>query len=376
MSGVCWNGLKSRLKLSLNCTDIAIYKFKVNNSILMNNPIVLSFCIPTYNNINSLQRLVLDILTYNNSDIEIVVLDNGSTDDTLNVLQDIKDDRLHVYTNGENKGALFNMVNVLDKGKGEFLVYCTDHDYVDKQKIDVFKVFLQNNANLSSGYCEYNSKSNLLFEIYQTGYPALEKLAYITRHPTGYFFNNTYLKSVEIVKRFSDYEFVDLFPLEFVFAELCLKGDAAIYHDSLFMPERGTKVVKHKSATTNGNSQKAFFSPQTRLKLVVNFDVHICSLKITENEKERLRLNSFFRELNHATLGYKFIMNQEDICIHYFMERREIGLRELMYIGVNFYKGYSNKVIKVRYKSLLKQVNFKMKLFGKLGFALINKVVR
>lgn len=343
----------------------------------MENLIELSFCIPTYNNAKSVYRLVSSILKSNDLNIEVVVLDNGSTDDTLKILREISDERLRVYTNGENKGALFNMVNVLDKGRGIYLVYSTDHDHIDVNNLQKFKNFLIENLVISCGYCTFNSKSEKLFESFSMGFNAVNELAYITRHPTGYFFKNGLLKSVDIVNRFANYEYVDLFPLEFVFAELCILGDGAIYHDSLFTPEtRSAIVIKHKSATTNGKSKNAFFSPQTRLKLAINFEDHIQSLDLDVSDKERLIINSFFRELKSATLVFKNIMNSEDICAHYYMESRNVSVKELFVIGVNFYNGYSNKVINVRYKSILQRISFKVHLFITSFYKMVRRLVR
>lgn len=329
--------------------------------------IELSFCIPTYNNAKSVYRLVKSILESDDTTIEVVVLDNGSTDETLNILQSIVDKRLCVYSNGVNKGALFNMMNVLDKGRGQYLVYSTDHDHIDKQKIDQFKSFLINNPSVSFGYCQYNSNSKVLFELFKSGYNALSNLAFITRHPTGYFFRNEHWKSIESVVRFSDYEFVDLFPLEFVFAELSLLGDGAIYYDSIFTPETGERVITHKSATTNGNSKTAFFSPECRLKLAVNFEKHIQSLSISKKEKKILIRDSFFRELYAATFGFKNVMGNEKLCIHYRMERRNIAKIELLKIGCSFYNDYVESIIKTKSNSILDNLLIKTNLYTKPG---------
>jgi glycosyltransferase involved in cell wall biosynthesis len=330
---------------------------------MVNSNIELSFCIPTYNNSKSLHRLVSSILENDASNIEVVILDNGSTDDTLNIMKSIKDKRLCIYSNGENKGALFNMMNVLEKGKGKFLVYSTDHDHVDIQKIDKFKSFLIDNPAVSFGYCEFNSKSNLLFKKYKSGNQSLENLAYITRHPTGYFFKNKYWKSIESVKRFSDYEFVDLFPLEFVFAELALLGEGAIYYDSLFTPETGERVVINRSSTTKGNSKTAFFAPECRLKLAVNFEKHIQSLSISKKIKKKLIVNSFYRELKAATFLFKSVVSDEKLCIHYGMERRKISKYELLKIGLAYYHGYVKRVINSKQLSWFERIQFKFLLF-------------
>jgi len=294
-------------------------------------------------------------------------LNNGSTDHTLRLLHEIEDDRLQVYSNDRNMGALYNMVNVLNKGRGEYLVYITDHDHIDYEKIEKFIFFLSANTSVSCGYCEFNSNTDKLFDIYIKGFPAVSKIAYITRHPTGYFFRNELLKSVQIVDRFSDIEYVDLFPLEFVFAELCELGDGAIYHDTIFSPETQEKIViKHKSATTNGNSKNAFFSPQARLKLAINFENHINTLRLSKKDKVKLIINSFFRELYSATFGFRDIMNRKDICEHYYMESKKIRIKELLSICIYFYYEYSDKVIRYRYQNLLQRVNFKMLLVTNL----------
>lgn len=312
----------------------------------------LSFCIPTYNNVKSVYRLVSSILNANDDlDIEVIVLDNGSTDDTLTVLSKIEDKRFNVYTNGENKGALFNMMNVLDKGKGQFLVYCTDHDHVNEKKIADFKSFLKNNQNVAFGYCEYYSKSNFLFDLFKSGHEALNALAYVTRHPTGYYFKREFWHKIESVKKFSNYDYVDLFPLEFVFAELALLGDGAVYQDSIFRPETGERVVKHKSATTKGNSKNAFFAPECRLKLAINFRKHITSLSISEKYKQSLIIDSFLRELEAATFNYRSVLINEKLCIHYHMEMSKLSRIELLKIVLNFYTGY------------IKEFNFKNFMF-------------
>lgn len=328
----------------------------------MNN-IELSFCIPTYNRAQIVYRLVTDILLCSDPAIEVVVLDNGSTDGTLRILSSIKDSRLCVYSNGENKGALFNMVNVLSKGRGKYLVFSTDQDHIDNTKIEGFKTFIMQQANLAGGFCAFNSEREIDFEIIPQGYPAIKKIAYQGRHPTGYFFNNEFLKSIFLVERFSDYDIVDLFPLEFAFAEICLMGVGAIYYKSIFTPETGTMVVKHKSATTDGKSKKAFFAPEARLKLAVNYTVHICTLSLAPHDRKALIVDTFIREIVAATIGYKMIVKNSDLCIHYNMEARHIKIFELLSIGFNFYNQYRHKTILVWGKGFLSQMSFEIHIF-------------
>lgn len=341
----------------------------------MNN-IELSFCIPTYNRAQIVYGLVTEILLCRDPNIEVVVLDNGSIDNTLTILRTIKDERLVVYSNGENKGALFNMVNVLNKGRGKFLVYSTDQDHIDSTEINKFKSFLVQHPDLAGGYCEFDSISEIECEIFQKGFPAVRKIAYQGRHPTGYYFNNELLKSIDFVERFSDYAFVDLFPLEFAFAELCLLGDGAVYHRTIFTPETGTMVVRHKSSTTNGKSRNAFFSPESRLKLAVNYAKHVSTLRLMPQEKHTLIVDVFIHELAAATKGYQSILSNENLCIHYYMECREIKTRELVNIGINFYRQFVDETKSIVGKGITKQIKFKLHVLFRILQRMVGRIGR
>lgn len=329
---------------------------------------LLTFCIPTYNRAVSVHRLVTSILAVPDDDIQIVVLDNGSTDDTLAVLGELTDPRLDVRSNGTNRGALFNMVNVLSHGTGRYLVYTTDQDRTNVEKIPAFKAFLRANPDVSCGYCVFESGPGHADEFFARGYDAVKALAYTGRHPTGYFFRNADLRSIRLVERFSDFEVVDLFPLEFAFAELGEMGRGAIYHGQIFSPNTGSDVVTHKSSTTNGASRNAFFAPTAKLKLAISFSRHVRQLNLAAAEKSMLTAQVFIRELRAATVGFKAVMGNEKLCIHYRMERRQVTRREMLATGLTFTVSYFKTMFGDDLAALLPFVGSLVKAaFAKVG---------
>lgn len=340
------------------------------------NDIDLSICIPTYNRAQNIHRLVTDVLQCGDPSIEVVVLDNGSTDDTLSILEAIKDERLHVYSNGENKGVLYNILQVLNKGRGKYVVFSTDKDHIDFGAISEFKSFLLRHPGVVCGYCEYDSKAEIELEVYPKGYQAVKKIGYVGHHPTGYFFKNEQLKSINMTNRFNDYDFVGHFPFEFVFAELCLMGDGAIYHKPIFSPETIEMAAKQKSLGTNANLEEAFFSPQGRLKMAINFSRHINTLPLLLNEKQSLIVDRFMQGLMAATMGYSAIMKNNNLCIHYHTKSRDINRKEMLIIGLNFYKQFLNGAINVSDDSLLAKIKFSWYLFFTLFKKLIRRVSR
>ncbi len=304
----------------------------------------LSFCIPTYNRSHSCARLVKEILSLNDDSIEVVVLDNGSPDNTLELLKDIHDSRLFVYSNGDNKGALFNMINVLSKANGKYLVYSTDQDFINPSNIVDFKNFLLKNENIACGYCEFSPHPDAQHKFFLKGYEAISNIAYLSRHPSGYFFNRELLEKTNYLTRFANYDFVDLFPFEFIFAELGIMGNGAIYNKQLNIPETTTKTVsKNKSSTTNGASSKAFFTPTSRLKLALNYTKHISQLPLYNDEKNKLIQDVCLRGLISATLNYRALLKNESICEHYYIESRNMGLVEMLSIGLHFFSQFFSK---------------------------------
>jgi len=330
------------------------------------NDITLSICIPTYNRAKIVHEIVLNVLLCFDPDIEVIILDNGSTDDTLSRLRSIKDERLVIYSNEENKGGLYNVVNVIDKAKGQYLMFSTDKDQIDYRKINEFKLFLLQHPNLASGYCEFHSTSIIKYEIFHRGYDAIKNIAYKGRHPTGYFFKNRLLKSLNHVERFSDYNLVDMFPFEFIHAELCLLGNGAIYHEPIVKLEPEEMAAKHKSYNAKGTSSKAFFSPTSRLKMAINYTNHIETLNLNLQEKKKLIIGVFIQQLIAATVGYKSILKNESICAHYHMKCKDLSIKELLYTGLNFYKKYRVIIINTWGGSFFSQIVFSFQVLYQL----------
>jgi len=335
----------------------------------MNN-ISLSFCIPTYNRAEIVYQNILNILACPDIDIEVVVLDNGSTDTTIELLNKIKDKRLSVYENGENRGVLFNILHAVDKGRGKYLVFSTDKDRFHSDVISSFRSFLMAQANLAAGYCEYNSVSLNEYDCFPKGVLAVKAIAYMARHPTGYFFNNNLLKSINLVERFSDYNIVDTFPFDFAFAELCLLGDGYIYNPNLITPESGATAAKIKSFGTDGSKKDAFFSPDSRLRMAVNFSWHIHTLKISQKEKTDLIIGVFIRGLLGATIGYRAILKNTDLCEHYCMPSRTVKNGEILNFGITYIISFFKKTNTIWGTSFCEKITF----FKNIIYYIVKKI--
>lgn len=93
---------------------------------------LVSIGIPTYNRASSYLRYALQSAvsqTYKN--IEIIVSDNCSPDNTESVVKEFNDPRIRYYRQRENIGPLNNRNFCLEQSRGQYFVIVMDDDLID-----------------------------------------------------------------------------------------------------------------------------------------------------------------------------------------------------------------------------------------------------
>lgn len=93
------------------------------------NEIILSVCIPTYNRAEMVAELIVNLLTIEkSSEYEVCVHDDGSVDNTLELLKRVKDDRLKIFT-APNQGRAGAIASLVHDAKGRFIMIYDDDDW-------------------------------------------------------------------------------------------------------------------------------------------------------------------------------------------------------------------------------------------------------
>jgi glycosyltransferase involved in cell wall biosynthesis len=109
---------------------------------IRNQPLV-SVCIPTYNAEKTVVNTVQSILNQTYQNLEIIIVNNASTDDTLALLRQFKDPKIKIYTNSKNIGGEKNWNRCIELASGEYIaIFHADDlympDIVEKQ-VQVFQ---------------------------------------------------------------------------------------------------------------------------------------------------------------------------------------------------------------------------------------------
>lgn len=114
------------------------------------NPLI-SIIIPVYNVKQYLKRCVDSVIAQTYRNIEIIIVDDGSTDGSDLLCDEIKavDNRIEVYH--KQNGGLSSARNFgIDKAKGEYIGFIDSDDYIDK---DMYEILLdlaeKNSAEMS-----------------------------------------------------------------------------------------------------------------------------------------------------------------------------------------------------------------------------------
>ena len=87
----------------------------------------VSVCIATYNGEKYIEEQIKSILSQLSINDEIIVSDDYSTDNTINIIKKINDERIKIYFNRENKGYVPNFENALKKATGD-VIFFSDQD--------------------------------------------------------------------------------------------------------------------------------------------------------------------------------------------------------------------------------------------------------
>lgn len=118
----------------------------------MNNMPLVSVIIPTHNRYNLVLTAVRSALQQTYSNIEVIVVDDGSTDDTQSVIAILKDPRLQYLRNEPAIGAAGARNAGIMAAKGELIAFLDDDDQWFCEKLDKQVCALQN-APADTGLC-------------------------------------------------------------------------------------------------------------------------------------------------------------------------------------------------------------------------------
>lgn len=89
---------------------------------------LVTVAMPVYNAGNYLRLAVLSIVKQTFTDWEMLIIDDGSTDNALDSIADIQDCRIHIIKDGANKGLAARLNEAIDLARGQYLARMDQDD--------------------------------------------------------------------------------------------------------------------------------------------------------------------------------------------------------------------------------------------------------
>lgn len=111
---------------------------------------VVSVIIPTYNHARSLPRTLDALLKQRDFILEIILIDDGSTDNTLDVIEPYRDSIRYIFQ--ENRGANFARNKGLDLARGEFVIILDADIELYDNALEKMIIALRDNPEASFAY--------------------------------------------------------------------------------------------------------------------------------------------------------------------------------------------------------------------------------
>lgn len=132
---------------------------------------MISVCMATYNGERFIKEQLLSILSQISLTDEIIVSDDGSSDKTLKIIEEIEDSRIKLYhhkkeeENGVYKNfryATSNFENALTKAKGDYIFLSDQDDIWEQNKLQKCLELLKKYDCIVHNYSVINEKGELL----------------------------------------------------------------------------------------------------------------------------------------------------------------------------------------------------------------------
>jgi len=101
----------------------------------VSDPLV-SICVPTYNAERTIRRTMQSILAQTYRNLEIIVVDNASTDNSVQLVEATRDPRVRIYRNSENIGGERNFTRSVELATGEYTAVFHSDDVYTPQMVE------------------------------------------------------------------------------------------------------------------------------------------------------------------------------------------------------------------------------------------------
>jgi glycosyltransferase involved in cell wall biosynthesis len=118
---------------------------------------LVSVIIPTYNRAETVSRAIDSVLDQSHDDLEVLVVDDGSTDDTESVLESYDDERVRPIYHETNQGANVARNTGIEHARGKYVAFLDSDDEWRPEKLEAQLDLLEKRSEeWVAAYCGFS----------------------------------------------------------------------------------------------------------------------------------------------------------------------------------------------------------------------------
>ncbi|WP_182920653.1 glycosyltransferase family 2 protein [Pedobacter planticolens] len=162
---------------------------------------MITILLPTYNYANYIEKCIQSILEQTYKDYELLVLDDGSIDNTTEIVERIKDKRIHYLKNPANLGIVETLNLGIKLAKGKYIARMDADDIMVGNRLQMQVDFLDQNPQfgiVGSWYKIMDSNGRIISEMKNYTDPDYLRLGLMF---TNHFAHPTVMMRTKLVKK-------------------------------------------------------------------------------------------------------------------------------------------------------------------------------
>lgn len=281
----------------------------------MASPLVTVF-IPVYNAEKYIRESLESIINQTYENLEILIVDDGSTDRTVNIIQSFNDSRIRLLRNAENKGIPYTRNRGLKEANGKYLAIMDADDISYTNRIERQVQFMEENPDVDVVASYYKIIGGRFNKTFRPKYIKKEELKVdlLFANPIG---NPTSLIRMDTIKKH------DLLYNEKYFVaqdygmwiEISKIGNLIILPEVLLKYRFGHENISKKSVEKKRKERKRIID-SIHKNILDYYQFHL-------NDEELETFNNFFSESPETTVNSHVLRNLPGVICKLIERNRE-----------------------------------------------------
>ena len=124
----------------------------------------VTIIIPVYNAEKTIEKCISSVLNQTYKNLEILVIDDGSKDNSFEVIKSIDDPRIKAIKK-KNEGVAVTRNKGIKMALGKYIMFIDNDDFIDEDYVETHVNNIKDNDIVISGYRRPNEEGKIILEL-------------------------------------------------------------------------------------------------------------------------------------------------------------------------------------------------------------------